>query len=175
MGTIRWFNVVAVTAAALTVAGCSKPAEPVTELKRYPIDGMEGLIAQAGVSLDEDTTSDGNGALRIEVSEPATVRLYETGDVDVEDARLTYQAKLRTSNLEGKAYLEMWCHFTGKGEFFSRDLASPLTGTTDWSTEETPFFLEAGQNPDNVKLNLVIDGPGTVWIDDIRLLKAPRR
>ncbi|MCH7556135.1 MAG: hypothetical protein IIB56_01620 [Planctomycetes bacterium] len=50
---------------------------------------------------------------------------------------------------------------------------NPLTGTTDWTTEKIPFLLKKGQNPDNVKLNLVIDGKGTVWIDDIRLLKGP--
>jgi hypothetical protein len=39
--------------------------------------------------------------------------------------------------------------------------------------EETPFFLKKGENPDNVKLNLVINGKGTAWIDDIRVLKGP--
>jgi hypothetical protein len=62
--------------------------------------------------------------------------------------------------------------FLGIGEFFSRGLQTPLTGTTDWTTEETLLFLEKGENPDNVKLNLVINGKGTAWIDDIRLLKG---
>ena len=34
------------------------------------------------------------------------------------------------------------------------------------------FFLKEGENPDNIKLNLVINGKGTVWIDDIRLVKG---
>jgi hypothetical protein len=101
------------------------------------------------------------------------VRLFEVGDIDVENARLIYQAKVRTENVEGKVYLEMWCHFPGKGDFFSRGLQTPLTGTTGWTTEETLFFLQKGENPDNVKLNLVIDGKGTAWIDDIHLLKGP--
>ena len=29
-------------------------------------------------------------------------------------------------------------------------------------------------NPSDVKLNLVIEGKGTVWIDDVRLLAGPR-
>jgi hypothetical protein len=37
----------------------------------------------------------------------------------------------------------------------------------------TPFFLEAGQKPDLIRLNLVVNGTGTVWIDDIRLLRQP--
>jgi hypothetical protein len=67
----------------------------------------------------------------------------------------------------------MWSRFPGKGEFFSRGLETPLTGTTTWTSEETPFFLKKGENPDNVKLNLVINGKGMAWIDDIRLLKSP--
>ena len=105
-------------------------------------------------------------------TEPTVVRLFELGDLDVENARLIYQAKLRTEGVEGKVYLEMWCHFPGKGEFFSRGLQTPLTGTTDWVTKEIPFFLKKGENPDNVKLNLVLDGKGTIWIDEIKLLKG---
>lgn len=153
----------------LCMFGCSK----VTELKEYPIDNLEGIITQSGVQIDKEVSSDGNGSLRITATEPTTVRLFETGDIDIENARLIYQARLRTEGVEGQVYLEMWCHFPGKGEFFSRGLGTPLTGSTDWTTEETPFFLKRGENPDNVKLNLVINGTGTAWIDDIRLLKGP--
>jgi hypothetical protein len=118
-------------------------------------------------------SSDLNGSLRIEAAKPITIRLFETGGINIENARLLYQAKVRTENVQGKVFLEMWCSFPGKGEFFSKGLMNPLTGTVDWTTLETPFLLKGGENPDNIKLNLVIDGQGTVWIDDIRLLKAP--
>jgi len=155
------------------VSGCPKPSGAVSEVKHYPIESLEGIVAKTDVALDKDITTDGNGSLRITATQPTTIRLYETGDLDVENARLTYQAKVRTEGVEGKVYLEMWCEFTGQGEFFSRDLSSPLSGTSDWSTEETPFFLKKGENPDNVKLNVVVEGTGTVWIDDIRLFKGP--
>ena len=141
-------------------------------LRQFPLDTTNGLISQSGVNIDEQVSSDGNGSLRIDASEPATVRLFETGDIDIENARLIYQAKIRTRNVQGQVYLEMWCHFPGKGEFFSRGLTDPLTGTTDWANVETPFLLKKGENPDNVKLNMVINGKGIVWIDDIRLLKG---
>lgn len=157
------------------VVGCSKPPNQVAELKRFSIDNLEGLITQSGVQIDKQISSDGNGSLRITATEPMVVRLFEVGDIDVENVRLIYQARVRTENVEGQVYLEMWCHFPGKGEFFSRGLQAPLTGSTDWITEETPFFLKKGENPDNVKLNLVINGKGTAWIDDIRLLKGPLR
>jgi hypothetical protein len=66
----------------------------------------------------------------------------------------------------------MWCRFPGRGEFFSRALHAPISGTVEWTTQETPFLLEPGQNPDNIKLNIVLDGTGTVWIDDVVLARA---
>ena len=143
-----------------------------TELEHFALDDMEGVITQSGVEIDKEISSDGNGSLRIEVTKPATIRLFETGDIDIENALLIYQARIRTENVQGQVYLEMWCHFAGVGDFFSRGLQNPLTGTTEWTMEETPFFLKAGENPDNVKLNIVINGSGTVGIDDIRLLKG---
>jgi hypothetical protein len=159
----------------LGFGNCSKESEQVTELKSYPLDSMEGLITQSGVAIDTEISSDGNGSLRIEAagSGTTTVRLLETGDIDIEDARLIYRARLRAENLEGRAYLEMWCRFPGKGEAFSRGLDRPVSGTIEWTTEEIPFFCRTGENPDNVKLNLVVEGKGVVWIDDIKLLAGP--
>jgi predicted Ser/Thr protein kinase len=145
---------------------------PMVELKHYPLDSLEGVITQEGVELDKTISSDGHGSLKITVDGPTVVRLFETGPITAENAPLIYQAKLRTEGLGGQAYLEMWCRLPGVGEFFSRGLNNTLTGTADWTTVETPFFLRPGQGrPDNVRLNLVITGKGTVWIDDIRLLK----
>ncbi len=155
------------------VTACSTKSVETTEIKYYPIDSMEGLIAKTGTQIDREITSDGNGSLRIVTSKPTTVRLYETGDIDIENARLVYRAKLRTEGIEGQVYIEMWCHFPGKGEFFSRAVQSALSGTNEWTSQETTFFLKKGENPDNIKLNLVVNGKGTVWIDDIRLLKGP--
>jgi hypothetical protein len=158
---------------AFILVGCSKAPQEVVELKRFPLDSLEGIMTQSGVQFDKEVSSDGNGSLKIIATEPTVVRLFELGDIDIENARLIYQAKVRTEGVEGQVFLEMWCHFPGKGEFFSRGLQTPLTGTTNWTTEETPFFLKKGENPDNVKLNLVINGKGTAWIDDIRVLKGP--
>ncbi len=162
--------------AALTLffaVGCSKTAQQEVELKRFPVDSLDGIITQSGAELDKETSSDGKGSLRIHATGPTVVRLFEVSDTEAENARLTYRAKLRSAELQGQAYLEMWCRFPGKGEFFSRGLQNPVTGTMNWITAEAPFFLKQGERPDLIKLNLVVDGKGTVWIDDIRLLKGP--
>ena len=158
---------------AFSVAGCSQSTAPPIELKHFPIDSLDGIITRSDVEFDQSISSDGNGSLRVKATGPSVFRLFETGDLDVENARVIYQAKLRTEDVDGKVYLEMWCHFPGKGEFFSRSLQTPLTGTTEWTAEETPFFLRKGENPDNIKLNLVVDGKGTAWVDDIRLVQGP--
>jgi hypothetical protein len=156
-----------------TFWACAKPSQQAVEIKHYPLDALDGIITQSGVQIDNVISKDGKGSLKIGVAEPTVIRLFETGDIDIEDARLIYQAKVRTEGVQGQVFLEMWCHFPGKGDFFSRGLQSPLSGTTEWTSVETPFFLQKGENPDNVKLNLVINGTGTVWIDDIHLIKGP--
>lgn len=172
---MKGFTTSAVVVLLLCLTGCSRSSQEVVELKRLAVDSLDGIITRNGVELDRDNSSDGKGSLRVVSANPATVRLFEVSDIDIEDARLTYQARLRADKLEGQAYLEMWCRFPGRGEFFSRGLQNPLTGTVNWTSAETSFFLKKGERPDLVKLNLVINGTGTVWIDDIRLVKGPLR
>ncbi len=165
-----WSTILAV---ALLMPACARSDSDTAEIARFPLDSLEDVLTRDGVELDAEVTSDGGGSLRIAAEAPRVVRLFEVPDPDVEQARLIYSARVRSEKLEGMAYLEMWCRFPGKGEYFSRGLVSPLSGTVDWTSHETPFFLQAGENPDLVKLNLVVDGRGTVWIDDVLLSKGP--
>ncbi len=157
------------------VAACSGASGTFAEveLRHFPLDDLSGVLSRSGVELDKKVSADGQGSLKVAASEPRVVRLFEVEGLEVENARLIYRAKVRTQDVQGQVYLEMWCHFPGKGEFFSRSLHSPLSGTTDWTTEETPFFLKKGEKPDRIKLNLVVQGRGTAWIDNVRLLKGP--
>jgi hypothetical protein len=157
------------------VVSCSRTTAKDQVLEKFSCDSLQGVIHQAGISIDSRLKKEGRGALKINVAEATVVRLFETGDIDIEDAALVYRARLRTEGVQGRVYLEMWCYFEGKGEFFSRGLDMTLSGTTNWTQLEIPFFLKAGENPDNVKLNLVCEGTGTVWVDDIRLVKRAHR
>jgi hypothetical protein len=159
--------------AAWLLAGCRETSPEAGQIRAYPVSSTAGVLTQSGVALDESVSSDGDGSLRLTAAAPATFRLYETGDIDVEDCRLVYRARIKTQDVSGEVYLEMWCQFPTGGEFFSRALHAPLSGTVDWTTQETPFFLRKGENPDNIKLNLVVKGTGTAWIDDIHLVRGP--
>lgn len=151
----------------------SSLANDVKTIKVFPLDSLNGVITKDNVQLDKKVCSDKKGSLKITVTKPTTIKLFEVSGLDVDNAKLLYQAKVKTQGITGKVYLEMWCHFAGKGEYFSKGLNDTATSTTDWSSKEIPFLLKAGQKPDLIKLNLVIDGKGTAWIDDIKLLKAP--
>jgi hypothetical protein len=104
-----------------------------------------------------------------------TFRLFEVPNPGVEQCTVLYRARLKTEGLVGRAYLEMWCQFPGKGEFFSRGLGNTISGSSDWATCQTPFFLKVGEKPDLIRLNLVVEGRGKVFIKDIELTAAPSK
>jgi hypothetical protein len=125
----------------------------------------EPTISRDGVEPESD-------GWRIDCPDARTVQLFEVTDPGAENCLLTYRARMKTERAQGRTYLEMWCRLPGRGEFFSKGFHNALKGSTDWASCETPFFLRKEQRPDLVKLNLVAEGPATVWIKDVELLKT---
>lgn len=140
-------------------------------LKSYSLDSTEGVLSPAGAEEDRNFFAEGVGSLKIvnDSVDKKSIHFFETGPMSIQNQILIYSAKLRSEGLDGRAYLEMWCEIPAKGEFFSRSIEAPIMGTTEWTTVQTPFRFEHGQSPANVKLNLVIEGLGAVWVDDIKL------
>ena len=143
-----------------------EPAGPPEIVRAF--DSSDRPISQDGIAEEE-------GGWRIDSAEPRTVRLFELDDPGVEQCMIAYRANIKTSDLDGKAYLEMWCRFPGKGEFFSKGLKDKVSGSTDWASYEIPFYLKQGQRPDLIKLNLAVEGSGTVWLKEIVLEQTPLR
>ncbi len=102
-----------------------------------------------------------------------TFRLFEVPNPGVEQCTVLYRARLKTAGLVGRAYLEMWCQFPGLGESFSRGLGNTISGSSDWATCQTPFFLKAGEKPDLIRLNLVVEGWGKIFIKDVEVTAEP--
>jgi hypothetical protein len=155
----------------LLAVSCSGGKVGEEVLFHSPVSNADQVLTKSGVAFDTESR-DGNGAVVIDSKSPTTVRLFELSGLSFETKQLIYRANLRTEDVEGQVYLEMWCSLPGRGEFFSRSLHAPLTGTTGWTTQETPFFFEKGQVPSMVKLNVVVEGPGRVWVDDVVLARA---
>ena len=140
------------------------PAGPSETLRSFTVS--DRTITESGISADE-------GGWRIDAREAGSVRLFELDEPDVERCLLTYRAELKAADLEGGAYLEMWCRFPDRGEFFSKGVQQKAKGTTGWSSYEVPFTLKAGERPDLIRLNVAFDGPGTLWVRNIELLRTP--
>jgi hypothetical protein len=152
---------------------CKRQPEKI-ELKYFPVNDLKGtntIIDNSGIQLDRNVSSDDKGSIKITTLKPQVFPLYTVDDLKVDDTQIIYEAKVKSEGLNGQAYLEMWCVFKDKGEFFSRGFDSVIAGTTDWKTIRTVFNLRKGDMPDQIKLNIIVNGVGTVWIDDITLSK----
>ncbi len=124
-------------------------------------------------TLSQGTITIAQDGWVVDSKDTQTIRLFEVQEPQAEQCLITYRAKLRTDGLAGRAFLEMWCRLPGRGEFFSKGLNQVAQGTTDWASYEIPFYLKKGQRPDLIKLNLVVEGTGKVWLRDVELLKTP--
>lgn len=141
------------------------------ELKKLSLDDSSTIGTV--IRTDSQVKVEGNGSIRITTLWPTTICLGEVRGLNVENAKLLYKAKVK-SDLDGSAYLEMWAH-VGGGQYFSRGMNDVVSRKTNWKTLQTPFVFQKGQRPDKVTLNIVINGKGTVWIDDIVLTQEQLR
>jgi len=138
-------------------------------LLRLNLDDASAVTPNIQIDLKEKV--EGKGSIKITTQWPTTICLSEVVGPDIENAMLVYSAKVKT-DLDGNAYLEMWAHIGG-GQYFSKGMNDSVSQKTDWKTIKAPFMFQKGQKPDKVTLNLIINGKGTVWIDDIVLAKEP--
>lgn len=136
------------------------------EIIHLSLDEIDAL----GTKIEKDSKIkiEGDGSVKISTKWPTTINLGEIDNLNIDNAKLVYEAKVKSDNLNGTAYLEMWCTVDG-GQYFSRGMNSTVTGTLKWHTLTTLFLLQKGQKVEKTTLNIVINGSGTIWIDDIRL------
>jgi hypothetical protein len=158
-----------VIAGIVAVALLVQTSAQAQELKKLSLDDASSI----GLTIQTDTSvkTEGKASVKIMTAWPTIVCLGEVTGLAVEDAKLVFKAKVKTA-LEGDAFLEMWVH-VGGGQYFSKGMNDPAKGKSDWKTIQTPFMFQKGQKPDKVTLNIVINGKGTVWVDDIVLSKEP--
>ncbi len=129
-------------------------------------------VSSLGLTIENDpqVKVEGRSSIKITTLHPATVCLGEVSGLNLENSTLNYSARVK-SQLDGTALLEMWVQVDG-GRYFSRGLNSTIKGNSDWQLIQTPFIFQKGQNPDRITLNLIINGTGAVWVDDVVLSKS---
>ena len=141
------------------------------ELEKLSLD--DATSTSPRIESDTQVKAEGTSSIKITTKWPTTVFLEEVSGLTVENAKLMYTAKVKTQlEPSGTAFLELWAH-VGGGQYFSRGMNDAVSGTSNWKTIQTPFIFQKGQNPDKLTLNLVINGKGTVWVDDIVLSAQP--
>jgi len=163
----------AAAALALLVAamGCNKkgPAAP-SDIEYFSCDSMEKVVATDQVSFDQGFSEDGKGSLKVTVEQPATVRLFDVPAPGAESAKYIFKAKVNMKDLLGDASLQMVIHFPNGGEV---NAYQTVKGTGAWTPMEVFGIVQKGQKPDVVKLNLLVSGTGTCWVDDVHLVQQP--
>jgi len=147
-----------------SLLGVPQPSGPQESLRQFR--NTEPTLSKGALAAE------GEGWV-VNSADNQTIRLFEISGIQLEQCLLTYRARMKTEALSGRAFLEMWCRFPGRGVFFSKGVQQAVSGTTDLASYEVPFLLKKGQKPDLIKLNLVVEGQGRVWLKAAELLKTP--
>jgi len=93
----------------------------------------------------------------------------------ITSARYAITGQVRYDDVEGAGYLEMWSHFPGGGQFFSRTLAETgpmmkLHGTSGWRPFTLPFDATgAAGGPSRLIVNVALPGRGVVTLGPLTL------
>jgi hypothetical protein len=143
------------------------------EVAHFPLS--DGAIpAGADAAFDPGVSQDGGGSLRVQTSQGGRLRLYRLDDLGLVQGEVAFTGFLRSRGLSGRAVLEMWCRPAEGEAAFVRGYGSAVTGDSEWAPQEVRFSNPAlCRNPVSIELNVLIEGAGTVWIDDLRLWSVP--
>ena len=108
-------------------------------------------------------------------AKPATVLTIDNPGVTSPVYAIVGQ--VRCEAVEGKGHLEMWSHFPGGGQFFTKALAGSgpmrcLQGTSKWRRFVLPFNLGKDTiRPNKLVLNVALPGRGTVYLGPLSLVQ----
>jgi hypothetical protein len=160
--------------ASACLAACSPGAQPPAVLRTYSAETADGLLATMGVTIDDAMAAEGKASLRVTASRAAVFPLYRFDLRDAGPGLLVCDAEVRLSRLEGAAYLEIMCTVEGKGTFFSRGLDTAVGTPAEWVRTRARIHLREGEIPRELQVNLVLTGPGTAWVDNVRIATSNR-
>jgi hypothetical protein len=153
-----------------SVATCRRPQSArVIYLNR--LDSIDAILTRTGVTLETDR---GKGRLRIDAIGSATIRLAQFRPNNASGGTLVYRGHLRSEGLKGRAYFEMRCNILGKGEYSAKGLEQSVTGSQGWVSQATPLLLDKGDRCETMKLNLIAEGTGVVWVGNIAVAEVMR-
>ena len=110
---------------------------------------------------------------------PKTVSLLTLTEPGITVTQYALTGNVSYEGVQGTGYLEMWNHFPNGGAYFSKTLGDSgpmggLRGSSSWRPFSLPFMSDAKTGtPSRLEFNLVLPGPGTVKLGDLRLVQYP--
>jgi hypothetical protein len=143
-------------------------------------------LQKAGVSLGGSVvTRDGRSVLQVRNTNrtPLQVALLRIPKPAVSNQVYAVTGQVKYEGVEGIGFLEMWNYFPPlqpglpEGQFFSRTLGESgamgrLTGTSNWRAFQLPFDRTGASGPPTrLEVNLVLPGPGVVYLSSLQLLQ----
>ena len=169
----RWFLTLTALITLAVFSGCKKKVpDPPSQIDARNCDNLKGVLNPERLAMDEQVFCEGTGSLRITAENPATFRLYEIPYPLAENADLLLKAKIRGKDLAGGVSLQLVVTFPNGGEV---PVQGASVSPTDWQEAQVTASLPPGQKASKVAVNLLFDAMGgTVWVDDIRLIKVPK-
>lgn len=171
------FTLLAVFAALIWWMLHGEPNYTDTPIAAWSVDDMSGMtsdVARVGGVIDHNVSYDGNGSLRLDLTNPQLVNLYKVwgNEEDLSFRQLLYEAKVKTEHASGPVFLVMQAGVSGApgGGMPVIGLDKSISGTNDWTTLQ----IWAGNGGNVVHfgttLQIEIRGTGTIWVDDVKLL-----
>lgn len=144
----------------LGATGCSSGTPSARVIYSNHLDSLDTVLTRRNVTLQ-------NGSVRIDATEPTTVRLVEIRPNAPAGATLVFRGHLRSEALKGRAYFRICCSVPASTERCARGLSQSVSGTADWTTQATPLVLAQGERCETARLDVVIEGMGIVRVHNI--------
>jgi len=141
------------------------PTGPQQKLRAFSLN--EGTISKGCVRVENDNW-------RIDSAENQTVRLFDLQHPEVEQCLLTYLSSRDQEREPERPRIsgDVVPPARSRRVLFEGQQQA-VSSTTDWAAYEIPFYLRKNQRPDLIKLNIAVEGTGTVWLRNVEILKTP--
>lgn len=138
------------------------------EISSVALDSLKGVSPL--IELDSAEKIEGSSSIKITAETPCRVTIGQFAGLNYENFTLRTNVKVKTRMESGTVLLETLVKVKG-GVYFSRAMDQKLSGDTDWKEVFTNFFFKAGESPEEVTVNLIIDGKGVIWADDLKVFR----
>lgn len=141
-----------------------EPCGPAVLLKEPKPEELGPISSSASWEKDE---------LRVQADAKETIRVWEFPIKTQDACQFECRFDLRSADLAGDVYPEMWCRVSGMGEAFSKGLHYRLSGDNDWVSCSLPFYLKPNEFIENVRFQLVFSAAGEAAVRHVEFYQTP--